>query len=90
MDCFVASLLAMTERILQNPNAVLNIVAVAKRSSDGAKIAACEAQGIETMQAIEFVVARKMRCRWTTPWRSSIWPAAIPCANNCTGISATR
>lgn len=23
-------------------------------------------------------------------WRSSTWPAAVPCANNCTGISATR
>ena len=29
-------------------NSVLNIIAVAKRSSDGAKIAACEAAGIET------------------------------------------
>ena len=41
-----------------NPNTVLNIIAVAKQSSDGAKIAACEAQGIETMQATDFVVAR--------------------------------
>jgi hypothetical protein len=41
-----------------NPNSVLNIIAVAKRSSAGAKIAACEAQGIEAMQATEFIVAR--------------------------------
>jgi len=49
----------MTRRHLDlNPNAVLNIIAVAKHSSEGAKIAACEAQGIETMQATEFIVAR--------------------------------
>jgi NOL1/NOP2/fmu family ribosome biogenesis protein len=41
-----------------NPNAVLNIIAVAKHSREGAKIAACEAQGIETMQATKFIVAR--------------------------------
>jgi hypothetical protein len=42
MDCFVASLLAMTEEGFPraNPNTVLNIIAVAKHSSTGAKIAA--------------------------------------------------
>ena len=37
---------------------VLNVIAVAKRSSDGAKIAACEDAGIETMPSTDFVVAR--------------------------------
>ena len=39
-------------------NSVLNVIAVAKRSSDGAKIAACEDAGIETMPSTDFVVAR--------------------------------
>jgi hypothetical protein len=39
------------------PNSVLNIIAVAKRSSAGAKIAACEEQD-RTMQSTDFVVAR--------------------------------
>ena len=53
---------AMTEPAIaafrRNPNSVLNVIAVAKRSSDGAKIAACEEAGIETMPSTDFVVAR--------------------------------